>query len=48
MELKEKLEEILKKKYGITSDSELQEEIKNMESIDFGIFVTRIDAEKTA
>ena len=48
MDLKEKLKEILKKNYGITSDAELLEELNNMESVDLGIFVTQIDAEKTA
>ena len=48
MDLKEKLKEILKKNYGITSDAELLEELNNMESVDLGIFVTQIDTEKTA
>ena len=48
MDLKEKLQEILKKNYGITSDAELLEELNNMESVDLGIIVTQIDAEKTA
>lgn len=48
MDLKEKLKEILKKNYGITSDAELLEELNNMESVDLGIFVIQIDAEKTA
>ena len=43
MDLKEKLKEILKKNYGITSDAELLEELNNMESVDLGIFVTQID-----
>ena len=43
-----KLKEKLKKNYGITSDAELLEELNNMESVDLGIFVTQIDAEKTA
>ena len=45
MDLKEKLKEILKKNYGITSDAELLEELNNMESVDLGIFVTQIDRE---
>lgn len=48
MNLKEKLKEILKKNYGITSDAELLEELDDMESVDLGIFVTQIDTEKTA
>ena len=48
MDLKEKLKEILKKNYGITSDAELLEELNNMESVDLGIFVTQIDTEKTS
>ena len=36
MDLKEKLKEILKKNYGITSDVELLEELNNMESVDLG------------
>ena len=48
MDLKEKLKEKLKKNYGITSDVGLLEELNNMESVDLGIFVTQIDAEKTA
>lgn len=46
MDLKEKLKEILKKNYGITSDAELLEELDDMESVDLGIFVTQIDTEK--
>lgn len=42
MDLKEKLKEILKKNYGITSDAELLEELNNMESVDLGIFVPRL------
>ena len=48
MDLKEKLKEILKKNYGITSDSELLKELNDMESVDLGIFVTQINTEKTA
>lgn len=48
MDLKEKLKEILKKNYGITSDAELLEELDDMESVDLGIFVTQIDTEKTS
>lgn len=48
MDLKEKLKEILKKNYGITSDVELLEELNNMESVDLGIIVTQINTEKTA
>ena len=48
MDLKEKLKEILKKNYGITSDAELLKELNDMESVDLGIFVTQIDTEKTA
>ena len=48
MDLKEKLKEILKKNYGITSDAELLEELNNMESVDLGIFVAQIDTEKPA
>ena len=48
MDLKEKLKEKLKKNYGITSDVELLEELNNMESVDLGIFVNQIHAEKTA
>ena len=46
--LRNQLKEKLKKNYGITSDAELLEELNNMESVDLGIFVTQIDAEKTA
>ena len=46
MDLKEKLKEILKKNYGITSDAELLEELNNMESVDLGIFVTQINTER--
>ena len=45
---KEKLKEILKKNYGITSDAELLKELNDMESVDLGIFVTQINTEKTA
>lgn len=48
MDLKEKLKEILKKNYGITSDAELLEKLDDMESVDLEIFVTQIDTEKTA
>lgn len=48
MNLKEKLKEILKKNYGITSDAELLKELNDMESVDLGIFVTQINTEKTA
>ena len=43
MNLKEKLKEILKKNYGITSDAELLKELNDMESVDLGIFVTQIN-----
>ena len=48
MDLKEKLKEILKKNYGITSDADRLDELNNMDSVDLGIFVTQIDTEKTA
>ena len=48
MDLKEKLKEILKKNYGITSDAELLEELDDMESVDLGIILNNIDTEKTA
>ena len=48
MNLKEKLKEILKKNYGITSDAELLKELNDMESVDLGIFVTQINTKKTA
>ena len=47
-QIKEKLKEILKKNYGITSDAELLKELNDMESVDLGIFVTQINTEKTA
>ena len=47
MNLKEKLKEILKKNYGITSDAELLKELNDMESVDLGIFVTQINTEKS-
>lgn len=39
MELKERLKEILKTKYGIESEAELIKAVEEQPEIDFGIFV---------
>lgn len=51
MDLKEKLKDILKTKYGIENDAQLLKELEDMEKIDLGIFVTPLnplDKEKIA
>lgn len=40
MDLRERVEEVLKKKYGIKNEEELKKAIEEMPEIDFGIFVT--------
>lgn len=40
MELKERLKEILKTKYGIDSEDDLMRAIEEQPEVDFGIFVT--------
>ena len=39
MELKERLARILKTKYGIETDIDLERELEDMPELDFGIFV---------
>lgn len=39
MELKEKLRQILKEKYGMENDAEIMKEIRTSQGIDLGIFV---------
>lgn len=39
MELKEKLRQILKEKYGMENDAEIVKEIRTSQGIDLGIFV---------
>lgn len=39
MELKEKLAKILKTKYGIETDADLERALEDMPELDFGIFV---------
>ncbi len=39
MELKERLEELLKKRYGIESREDLKKAVDELPEIDFGIFV---------
>ncbi len=39
MELKERLARILKTKYGIETDTDLERELEDMPELDFGIFV---------
>lgn len=41
MELKEKLRQVLKQKYGIETDKDLLDELENMSGIDLGIFVNK-------
>lgn len=41
MELKDKLRQLLKQKYGIETDHDLIKELENMSYIDLGIFVNR-------
>ncbi len=45
MELKEKLAEILKEKYGIESKDDLKKEVESMPGIDFGIFLADVGEE---
>lgn len=40
MELKERLKEIMKNKYGIESEDDLMRAIEEQPEVDFGIFVT--------
>ena len=40
MELKERLKEILKTKYGIENEDDLMRAIEEQPEVDFGIFVT--------
>lgn len=39
MELKERLAKILKTKYGIETDADLERALADMPELDFGIFV---------
>lgn len=39
MELKDKLRQILKDRYGIESDTDVMKELENFQGVDFGIFV---------
>lgn len=39
MELKEKLRQILKERYGIENDAEIIKEVETLQGIDLGIFV---------
>lgn len=51
MDLKDKLKEILKTRYGIENDAQLLAELEDMKGLDIGIFVTPLDKsnkEKTA
>lgn len=46
MELKEKLQNILKTKYGIENDADLIKALEEMQDIDLGIFVNPQKEEK--
>lgn len=46
MELKEKLQKILKTKYGIENDADLIKALEEMEGIDLGIFVNPQEEKK--
>lgn len=43
MDLKEKLRNALKTKYGLETDDEIMKAIKEMSGIDLGIFVTPLE-----
>ncbi len=45
MELKDKLQQTLKKQFGIENDKELLEELDKISGIDLGIFVNRVKEE---
>ena len=45
MELKEKLRQILKEKYGMENDAEIMKEIRTSQGIDLGIFVLFVSSE---
>ena len=46
MELKDKLRQALKERYGLENDAEIAEEIKKLQGIDFGIFVNPYEKEE--
>lgn len=49
MELKERLANILKTKYGIETDADLTKALQEMPELDFGIFVNPLEeGEKSA
>lgn len=49
MELKEKLQSILKTKYGIENDVDLMKALEEMQDLDLGIFVNpQMEGEKSA
>lgn len=49
MELKEKLQKILKTKYGIENDADLMKALEEMQDLDLGIFVNpQMEGEKSA
>lgn len=48
MELKEKLRDILKTRYGIETDSDLVDALETMNAIDLGIFVNCQNEENIA
>ena len=51
MDLKDKLKNILKTRFGIENDAQLLAELEDMEEFDIGVFVTplgELNKEKTA
>lgn len=49
MELKEKLQKLLKTKYGIENDADLMKALEEMQDLDLGIFVNpQMEGEKSA
>ncbi len=51
MELKDRLKRILKEQFGVETDEELLEAVRNETPVDLGIFVTQVrgeNNEKTA
>lgn len=49
MELKEKLQNLLKTKYGIENDADLMKALEEMQDLDLGIFVNpQMEGEKSA
>ncbi len=48
MELLEKLKEVLKREYNITTDEELMQAVKEMPALDIGIFVSPVGGVESA